>query len=298
MTARRKIAWIAAGGIPVLFLALTALQRRIDVSTAAIGQQEEELMLRSGKTLARLSFGYQALLADIYWTRVVQYYGSRAGRPDSKFPLLWPLLDITTTLDPKLTPAYRFGTVFLSEPPPVGEGRADKAVELIQRGISENPDDWQMNASLGFLYYWYLKDYKKSSAAYLQGSKNPLAPGWLGMMAAQVAFKADATETSKMIWTEIYNSTPNPLIRKSALQHLEGFQALEDIQLLNQLSEKYRAAFGHYPVSIEALVDAGVLRTVPKDPTGVPYVIGIDGKANVGPKSDVVVEAPPPTPPQ
>jgi hypothetical protein len=295
MSARNKTARIAMLAIPLLFAGLAALQSRIDADTmAAVG--EDELMLRSGKTLAQLSLGYDSLLADIYWTRAVQYYGTNAGNPDTKFPLLWPLLDITTTLDPKLTPAYRFGAVFLSEPPPVGAAEPERALDLTQKGIAANPDDWQMNATLGFLYYWYLKDYQKSSAAYLQGSKNPLAPGWLGMMAAQVALKANAIDTSKMIWSEIYNSTPNPAIRKSALQHLEGFQVLEDLGSLNELSEKYKTGFGHYPLSIQALVDAGVLRSIPIDPSGVPYEIGIDGKAALGPSSTIVVEPPPMTP--
>ncbi len=88
-----------------------------------------------------MSLGYDSLLADLYWTRAVQYYGSRAGFADAKFGLLWPLLDIATTLDPKLIVAYRFGAIFLSEPPPAGAGRTDLAIELVKRGIAENPDE-------------------------------------------------------------------------------------------------------------------------------------------------------------
>ena len=57
-----------------------------------------------------------ALAADIYWLRVVQHFGGdrlnhRAARP---FELLQPLLDLTTTLDPQFTAAYRFGAIFLA----------------------------------------------------------------------------------------------------------------------------------------------------------------------------------------
>jgi tetratricopeptide (TPR) repeat protein len=211
---------------------------------------------------------------------------------------LWPLLDITTTLDPRLTAAYRFGAIFLSEPSPLGAGRPDLAVQLIQRGIAANPDDWQMDANLGFLYYWHLKDYQKSAAAYLRGSKNPKAPGWLGMMAARVAMKGDGTETSKMIWAEIFNTTPNETIRKSALEHLQGLQALQDVQELDRIAENYNKGFGHYPKTMQELLEAGLVRQIPTDPTGVPYVYGSDGKAKVGPDSTVVVEAPPKGPAQ
>ena len=298
MSTRTKTVWFAAIAAPVLFAVVALLQARIDTDTSTQGLQDSELMLRSGSALKRMSLGYDSLLADIYWTRAVQYYGTNAEIHGSKFSQLWPLLDITTTLDPHLIPAYRFGGVFLAEPPPVGAGDPHRAVELTERGIAENPDDWQMGATLGFLYYWYLKDYPKSSEAYLQASKNPNAVGWLGMMAARVALKAQSPDTSKMIWSEIYQSTPNPEIRKSALQHLEALQAMQDIQVLNELSEKYRATYGHYPLSIEDLTKVGFIRGVPTDPSGELYVIGIDGKANVGPRSIIVPEVPPPTPPQ
>src|SRR5262249_56552005 len=68
---------------------------------------EEVLYLPSGKVLKRLSLGYSGLLADIYWTRAVQYFGGKYEQRSTRYDLLHPLLDITTDLEPKLTPAYQ-----------------------------------------------------------------------------------------------------------------------------------------------------------------------------------------------
>jgi len=38
---------------------------------------EDALYIDSPKFLKRASLGYQGLLADIYWTRAVQYFGVR-----------------------------------------------------------------------------------------------------------------------------------------------------------------------------------------------------------------------------
>ncbi len=57
--------------------------------------------MRSGNLLKVMSLEYAPLMADLYWTRVVQYYGDKAVRHDANFELLWPLLDVTTTLDPQ-----------------------------------------------------------------------------------------------------------------------------------------------------------------------------------------------------
>ena len=49
----------------------------------------------------RPSLGYDGLMADIYWTRAVQYFGRRHLTSREDYNLLAPLLEITTALDPK-----------------------------------------------------------------------------------------------------------------------------------------------------------------------------------------------------
>ena len=38
---------------------------------------QEMLYIPSPKIVKRLSLGYSGLLADVYWTRVVQYFGAK-----------------------------------------------------------------------------------------------------------------------------------------------------------------------------------------------------------------------------
>ena len=72
-----------------------------------------------------MSLGYDGLLADIYWTRAVQYFGSKHHEGSRNFDLLAPLLEITTTLDPHLLVAYEYGANFLApKPPAVRHARA------------------------------------------------------------------------------------------------------------------------------------------------------------------------------
>jgi hypothetical protein len=284
-------------GIPVLFAAIGLLQSRIDAHTLA-GADERQLLLRSGTVVKNLSLGYAPLLADIYWTRVVQYYGSRVGIPGTNFDLLWPLLDVTTTLDPKLVVAYRFGSIFLSEPDLAGPGRTDLAVELVKRGIAANPNEWRLDADLGFLYYWRLRDYPQASAAYLQASKNPQAEPIMKMMAARITAKGGSLETSRLIWSELYSSTKDPAIRQTALKQLKGLKAQEDEEHLDEVSEQYRRRFGHYPSSSREMKDAGLLDGIPVDPAGYPYVIGADGKSQLDPRTTIVITPLPKTPPE
>ena len=282
---QQRTLWVAALAIPLLLATLALLQMRIDSDATRAARQDEELLFTSGPLLKKLSFGYDSLLADVYWTRSIQYYGARIGVRHANFDLLYPLLDVTTTLDPNLIAAYRFGAIFLSEPPPIGQGRTDLAVQLVKRGIAANPQDWALHSDLGFLYYWRLKDYPDAAEQYLEGSNVPGAPAWLRMMAARVAEKGGSIETSRMIWTEMYQSTKDPKIRKWVLDQLQELTVLDDETHLDALSEEFRKRVGRYPVSTREIRDAGLLSGIPVDPAGYPYVIGYDGKAHLAPES-------------
>jgi hypothetical protein len=287
---KNRLVWITLIVAPALFAAIAALQVSIDAHSRSMASQKQELLLRSGPLVKKLSLGYDPLLADIYWTRAVQYYGARIGQPHADFDLLWPLLDLTTTLDSRLVPAYRFGAIFLSEPPPIGAGRTDLAVDLVKRGIAANPDAWQLDSDLGFLYYWRLKDYPNAAAAYLVASRVPNSPPWLKLMAARVADKGGSIETSRMIWSELYESTKDPRVRKNAFEKLRGLKAQEDKMHLDELAEDYRKRFGHSPASTKEMRGAGILNGIPLDPDGIPYRIGPDGKSRLDPRSTVVIE--------
>ena len=295
VASQQKTLWAALVGIPFLLAAVVVTQMRIDARAQA-AQGTDELVLTSPSTIQKLSLGYDGLLADIYWTRAVQYYGARAGIAGKNFNLLWPLLDITTTLDPKLIVAYRFGAIFLGQPGTAGPGRVDLAVRLIERGIAQNPDAWPLYSDLGFIQYWQLGNYGAASATYLKASELPNAPVFFKMMAARIEALGGSLETSRMLWSQIYETTTSTDIRKRALTMLEGLKAQQDEEQLNALAEQYRGRFGRAPGSMADLQGAGLLRGTPVDPQGYPYVFGADGRAQLNPSSPVTIPAAPPAP--
>jgi tetratricopeptide (TPR) repeat protein len=294
---RSPLAWLAAITLPLLLVAVVAVQRGIDSQRSTLEKQGDELLVQSGPLLKKLSLGYDALLGDIYWTRAVQYYGAKLPTSDRDFHLLAPLLNVATTLDPNLIPAYHFGAFFLSEKQG-GAGRPDLAVDLVKRGIAANPNNVQISADLGFLYYMRLKDYDKAAAAYLETSKISSAPQLFKILAARIASKGGALDTSRMIWSEVYETSQDEQVKKHALQELKGLKAQSDEIQLDQLAEDYHARFGRYPQSTRDLVDAGMIKGlgIPLDPDGFPYGFGSDGKSQLDPKSTVTIDPGAPTP--
>ena len=270
------------------FVLLFVVQRRIDHEMGIYAKISDVLYIPSGVNLRRLSMGNEGLLADVYWTRVVQYYGRNhmpgaGGRND----LLAPLLRITTELDPHLLIAYRFGAIFLSGKPPAGAGQPQAALELLRRGIVANPNYWRLWQDLGFVYYWELKDYKTASRIFSTGSRMPGADFWMKALAGTVAFKGGEAQTSRLLWSEIYQHAETDEIRRTAQEHLAALTAVDEMNQLNGRLASYQAKEGHEAHSFAELVATGFLRGVPRDPSGVPYVIGPDGRAELGPSSQV-----------
>lgn len=255
------------------------IEESIDVQRAELHQERDDLVLSSGKLVKAMSLEYAPLVADFYWTRAVQYYGDKRARHDPNFELLWPLLDVTTTLDPNLVVAYRFGSTFLSEPSPRGAGQPQRGIELLERGIRANPHYWRLYQDLGFVYYFDLKDYPKASEAFNEGSKNPKALIWMKVMAAKIAAEGESFSTSVFLWKEVYQSTTDPDVKKNAQTHLQLLEVEQDCWQLDALADEYQKRTGRRPTRGGELVKAGLLRRVPVDPMGYAYVFGPDGKA-------------------
>jgi hypothetical protein len=272
------------------FAGVWQLQHTIDHELQATHQEQDELVLRSGPLLKVMSLEYAPLAADLYWTRVVQYYGNKHVNGQVNLDLLWPLLDVTTTLDPNLIVAYRFGAMFLSDAPPRGAGKPELGIDLLQRGIRANPEFWRFYEDLGFIYYFELKDYGKAAEAFLEGSKKPGALIWMRTFAARISEKGESLETSAMLWSEIYNSTNEPTIKKNAELHLQLLRARADCEQLNKLAAEYKKRTGRPPGNVRDLVKAGLLPHLVADPVGVVYWFDLEGNAQISPASPLFKE--------
>ena len=282
MNTRRKTIAI----VFVLIAAFTGSVMSLNGVQAARGEQatlEDVLYIPSSKALKRMGLGYSGVLADIYWTRAVQYYGRKLStrRPDLRYDLLYPLLDITTDLDPHLIVAYEFGSIFLSQRPPVGAGQPDKAVQFLEKGIRANPDYWRLYFDLGFIHFFDRKDPKAAQAAFEKGSENPNSLPWMKAMAASMAEKANAPETALNLWSKLYETTSDEMVKQNALQHIEGLRADLEVLELERRVKIYQEKTGRLPANWYEMMHQGFLGQVPLDPTDKPYKLMPDGTVQV-----------------
>lgn len=256
------------------------VQRKLDRLRPA-ATLEEVLYIPSSKVLKRMSLGSGPLIADIYWTRAVQYFGAKHIENANQYKLLYPLLDIATDLDPQLIPAYEFGSIFLTQPPPRGAGEPLKAVDLLKKGIEQNRNSWRLYQGLGFIYYMELKDYPAAGRAFEAGSNIPGAHPFLKIMAAKTQEKGGDYQVSQMLWQAIYETSGDALIRDGALKHMNALRVDLEVPQLEALVRLYATRTGHLPSGFEDLVALHWLPTIPRDPLGYPYILLPDGHVQV-----------------
>jgi tetratricopeptide (TPR) repeat protein len=265
---------------------------------------EDAVYITSGSALRRLSGAYNALAADVYWIRAIQYYGATKRRladqplapepppmlaavESTDYSQLYALLDITTTLDPRFDIAYRFGSVFLAESYPAGAGRVDLAVKLLEKGFSARPDKWEYMEDMGFVYYWYAHDYRQAAAAFERAAEVPGAPVWLKPLAAATLAQGGDRRSSRAMWERILQSADIDWLRKSAEHHLLQFRALDEIDALQSRLDAFAKVRGGPPGDWVTVLRAQVFPRIPADPAGTPYELTSDGRVRLSRSSEL-----------
>lgn len=184
----------------------------------------EAPVLLDPRILKPLLLDYEAVVADLYWIRTIQYVGEHL-MTDRRMPALYPLVRFVTQLDSEFVDAYRLGALLLT----LNQADIPKAITLLEEGHRSNPERWELPHDLGQIYYLFLHDNAKALywwelAATLHGN-HPYLPRFVARLHAATG----ALETALELWTQLYETAPNEFLREQAREEIE--------KLLEQLAK-------------------------------------------------------------
>jgi hypothetical protein len=258
-------------------IALTLFGSAFQVSKLLDGlpldwDRKQALAVWSGETLSRMFAGYENAMADIYWLRSIQYHGGEiAFNPESKLDLLETYLEVTTTLDPRFEIAYRYGAVFLSEGR-YGANTPLAGIRLLEKGLKHMPNNWRLAQDRAMFTSFYLKDPVLAARRCEEASRMPGAPAHLKVLAATFLAEGNSRAAARAIWQELTGPSEEPFVRASAQRYLDRYNAIELAEKLTELVPLCRERLGRNPASADDFVAASILRRLPVDPSGVPFV--------------------------
>ena len=244
------------------------------------------LYVQSPATLQRLALSYDSIIADVYWIRAIQLYGdTRLGKSsEGSYALLYPLLELTTSLDPYFDVAYQFGALYLAERPPGGPGRPDLAIKLLERGVQAQPEDWRLYQALGFVHYWSYRDYAKAADWFRRASRLPESPVWMEPLAAVTLAEGGNRKSSRLLWQQIQQTATDDWFLREANRRLKQLDAMDQIELLQKVVAAFSEKNGRAPSDWAELARGGYVRGAIVDPNGEPY--RLEGSAvSLDPKS-------------
>ena len=288
MAAFSKDILATAAVVIVAFAAVVALSGFVERSRPTLpkGFEDSDLAME-GKRLKGFALGTEGLLADWYWIMSLQYLGSKlVDNPEVDINLddltnlnprlLYPYLDNATDLDPSFYAAYSYGAIVL---PAID---AEKAIELTEKGIRNNPDKWRLHQYLGYIY-WREKNYEKAAETYEAGSKISGAPPFMRQMAALMRSEGGSRDVARAMYQQMLDEAEDEQSKRNAQLRLYEISATEELEAVNEILASSKAS-GRCPARLAEIFPQLSKIQLPNDgefridrsgslvdPTGVPY---------------------------
>ncbi|HTH52110.1 MAG TPA: hypothetical protein VL501_09265 [Pyrinomonadaceae bacterium] len=280
--------------IAVCFAGSILLSRHIEATRPPLPENYIDTDLEmNGSDIRGYALGTESLLADWYYMRSLQYVGDKLINSRSDFiniedlrdlnpRLLYPYLKNATDLDPHFIAAYSYGAVVL---PAID---TQKAIELTESGIANNPTEWRLYQHLAYIY-WHDKNYEKAAEYYQRGSEIKNAAPFMKMMAAMMRSQGGSRDTARQIFNQMLaDNSGDQMVATTAKLRLMELDWLDQRDAVNPLLAKYKETTGRCPNDVREILpqlravrlpngdfqlnDSGQL----VDPSGAPYLIDRD----------------------
>ena len=255
--------------------------------------------LPSPEIMKVVTLGYDNFIADILWLQAIQYVGS-TNDISVLLHELYSLINTVITLNPQFIEPYIFGAYALSD-----NKEFEKAVNILEKGVKNNPEEWYLSYQLGFLYYIKKKN-KLATARYLEkASEIPGSPLFLKQLAATLYSKeGNDLDISIRLWQSVYDKAKeegDKINLEKAYKKLVELKIEKDLQALREAIKKYdeltveekeivnpdqvkderegkqeelKKNIPKRPplTELKMLTDAGILEKLPIDPFNRPYL--------------------------
>ena len=140
---------------------------------------------------------------------------------------------------------------------------------LLRKGLEAQPQRWQFAQDIGFVYYWWLHDYKQAAEWFTRAAAIPGAPDWLKPLAAVTLAQGGNRASSRRLWEEIQTRpTTTGCARRQTLR-LQQFDAMDQIDILRRAAAAYELRFNSPPRDVAGPGPRRIPPSVPPvDPAG------------------------------
>ena len=230
-----------------------------------------------------LAFGFRSLVGDLVLLEAIQLHGGRReqtlaeGGGDDR--AMARLLDYATDLDPLFAGAYRFaGNALIRH---TTDGKATNvfaAEQILRKSLKVELGDWRIPFFLGFIQSFYLNHNEDAAESLRLASRSPGAPGYVGLLATRLASEAGNLAMARQFAIAMAAQAPDDEARAQWEERLADIEMETDLRNIEAAVARHIARTGKPPGSLAALVAAGDLHGLPREPHGGKYVLDAAGQ--------------------
>ena len=204
------------------------------------------LYVPNDKLLNHFTGGMSTLAADLLWLKCVQYTAKHFGG-DGKFVWLEHMARTITRLDPYFVPAYRHAGIFMA----ALKGDDDSSIRLMQSGIVQNPEAWELPYEIAMVYLLNRRDDPLSpemAGQYLSLAVSMgTAPESVNAIAQGLMMKHSLNDIERNMWQDVRDKSDDAFERAMAERKLTELTLRENCEALDKAVEVYRQAKGGAP---------------------------------------------------
>ncbi len=220
----------------------------------------------SGAAARVVALGHRTFVSDVYWLSAVQYIGE--PRADQRgWDKLLPLVDLVTDLDPRHGYAYQTAGIVLS-----AAGLLDESDAILRKGIEKGPPYWTFPFYLAFNSWFYRGDYATGARWAEIAARTPGASANISRLAVSLASKSGTPEDAIGMLQELRATVKDEATAERLDEQLKLAVLERDAQRLERAVARFRELRGRPPASLNELVSARLVESIPDDPLGGRYV--------------------------
>jgi len=202
--------------IITLFTGSFLIQRKLEKIQPLQKATESYLYIPSAQFLQSFTLGFRQIIADYFWIKTVGYFGEHL-MSDRKYPWLYPLLALVTTLDPQFIWPFYFGGITLS----LEAHQIEQSNLILKKAIHYHPMVWKFPFFLGFNYWYHYND-RLNAAHYIKIAVTlPGAPSYLKTLPARLYNDAGQKEAALQFLREMRNNTQDSGMRIQLEKRIE-----------------------------------------------------------------------------
>jgi hypothetical protein len=211
----RDMTWLGILVLAGLIVSAGWFLRRADASKPKDWLDDQLTYIPSGNMLKPMVLDQEPVVADLLWVRAMIYFAD-AYLNERSHKWLGHIVDVVTTLNPRLYQAYEFAGVVMAKE----KRELPKTLPILERGVAEFPKDWRLRLYAAMGHIANDSDHVRAAEILEPIALEKDVPDHIRTLAATFLDRGGSRPMALAFLMERYVRSDNPIQREIFLERM------------------------------------------------------------------------------